>query len=156
MALQSLIPSSFRTLSRRFREDDPFYNFRRELERFFEPDWVFKRENLLLSPSIEVKESDKELIITAELPGVEEKDIDVSLSDNTLTIRGEKKAEKEEKGDNYYVSERSYGNFSRSFTLPYEVDADAIKAKFSKGVLTVTFPKTKAIQQKTRKIEVKV
>lgn len=156
MPLQSLIPSRLRTLSSRIRDTDPFYDLRREMERLFEPDWFFKRENLLLSPSIEVKESDKELIITAELPGVDEKDIDVSLSNNTLTIKGEKKAEREEKGDNYYVSERSYGNFSRSFTLPYEVDQDAIEARFSKGVLTLTFPKSEFMQQKIKKIEVKV
>ncbi len=155
MSLESIIPFPSRRLTNKIRENDLFYNLRRELDKFFEPDLSFKRENFSLMPSIEVKENNNELIVTTELPGVDEKDIDVSLSNNTLTIKGEKKSEKEETEDNYYISERSYGNFSRSFTLPYDVEPEAVKAKFSKGVLTISFSKSQAMQQKTKKIEIK-
>ncbi len=107
------------------------------------------------SPSIDVKESDRELRVSAELPGMDEKDIEVSLSRDSLTIRGEKKEEKEDKGKDYYRMERSYGSFSRTIPLPTEVEQEKVKAEFKKGVLTVTLPKTaKAIKEK-KKISVK-
>lgn len=93
--------------------------------------------------------------IKAELPGVEEKDIDVKLVDDRLVIRGEKKEEKREKETGYVMSERSFGRFERSFALPRDVDMDKITATFTKGVLTVKLPKTVEAKQHERKITVK-
>jgi HSP20 family protein len=87
---------------------------------------------------------------------MDEKDIDVRLSEDTLTIRGEKKEEREEREEgNYYVSERRYGSFQRSFRVPKGIDPDKVDANFQKGVLTITLPKTPEAQQKAKKIEVK-
>jgi len=94
-------------------------------------------------PSVDVSATEKELIVNAEIPGVEAKDIDVNLAGNVLTIKGERKREHEEKEENLHRVERSYGSFYRSLSLPSEVDADKIKASYKKGVLRVTMPKTK-------------
>lgn len=107
------------------------------------------------APAVEVSETDKAFTITAELPGMDEKDIDVSVTGDLFTLKGEKKQEKEEKSKNYYLSERSYGQFQRSFTLPAGIDRDKISAEFGKGVLTVTLPKSAEAQQQQKKIEVK-
>lgn len=106
------------------------------------------------SPRVDVVENGKEVRITAELPGIEEKDVEVSCSSDAITIRGEKREEKEEKGDERYRLERSYGAFRRTVALPCEVDADKASAKFSKGVLTVALPKA-APAAKAKKIEIK-
>jgi HSP20 family protein len=102
---------------------------------------------------MDVTETAKEIEITAELPGLEEKDVQINVADNVLTIRGEKKAEKEEKEKNYRLVERSYGAFERTLELPEGVNADAIKANIAKGVLKVIIPKPEPAQAK--KIEVK-
>jgi HSP20 family protein len=102
---------------------------------------------------MDVAETDKEIEITAELPGLEEKDVQINIADNVLTVRGEKKAEKEQKDKNYRLVERSYGSFERSLELPEGVNADAIQASIDKGVLKVTVPKPAPAQSK--KIEVK-
>jgi HSP20 family protein len=106
------------------------------------------------SPDVDVAETEKEITVTAELPGLDEKEIDLNLSDNVLTIRGEKKAEKEEKGKTFYRSERSYGVFERVIPLPIEVQEDKVEAEFTKGVLTVHLPKSPAAQKKTKKTEI--
>ncbi|MGO9785457.1 MAG: Hsp20/alpha crystallin family protein [Stellaceae bacterium] len=106
-------------------------------------------------PAVDVTEDDKAYKIAAEMPGVEEKDIDVSVNEDTLVLKGEKRQEKEEKGKNTYVSERSYGSFQRAFALPEGVDRGKIAADFSKGVLTVTLPKTPESQKQQKKIEIK-
>jgi len=103
-------------------------------------------------PSVDVSETEKEIIVNAEIPGVEAKDIDVNLAGNVLTIKGERKREHEEKEENLHRVERSYGSFYRSLSLPSEVDADKIKASYKKGVLRVTMPKTKRAAGK--KIEI--
>lgn len=108
----------------------------------------------LLAPSIDVKETDKAIEIQAELPGVDQKDVEVSYANGVLTIKGEKKAEKEESQAGYRFSERSYGSFLRSFSID-DVDADKIAASFDKGVLKVTLPKAPAAAAKTKKIEIK-
>jgi HSP20 family protein len=108
-----------------------------------------------LSPSADLSESDKEIQATIELPGMDEKDIEVLLTDDRLTIKGEKKNEREEKEKDYHVIERSYGSFQRSFTLPAEVDAAKTSAVFKNGVLTVTIPKSASAKAAVRKIEVK-
>jgi HSP20 family protein len=104
------------------------------------------------SPVIDVMEKDKEYIVKAELPGVKEEDVDVSISGNMLTISGEKKTESETKKKGYYYSESSYGNFSRSVTIPSNVNTDKIEACYDKGVLEITLPKT--AEAKTKKVKV--
>jgi HSP20 family protein len=110
--------------------------------------------NGLISLAMDIGEDDKAYSVSAELPGLDEKNINVSVKGGALVIEGEKRQEKEEKGKDNYLSERSYGSFKRSFSLPDDVDADKVKAEFAKGVLTVTLPKTAAAQS-ARKIEVK-
>ena len=108
-------------------------------------------------PAVDVIDKEKEVEVRAELPGMDEKDIDVRLSGDTLTIQGEKKEEREEReeGGSYYVSERRYGSFQRSFRVPEGIDRDKVDASFRKGVLTITLPKTPEGQQKTKKVEIK-
>jgi HSP20 family protein len=107
------------------------------------------------APAVDVAETEKAYEITAELPGMDEKNIDVKVADGSLTIRGEKQEEKEEKKKDYYLHERHFGSFERSFSLPESVDADKIGAAFKKGVLTVTLPKKPEAQKPAKKIEVK-
>ena len=107
------------------------------------------------SPSIDVVENDKALEITTELPGVSEKDVEVTIVDNMLTIRGEKKAEKKDEKDDYRMVERSYGSFRRSLRLPFEVSADNIDAHFKDGILKVVLPKPPEVEAKTQKIAIK-
>ena len=108
-----------------------------------------------LSPSAEVSETENQYEITVELAGMDEKDIDLTVTDDVVTLRGEKKADRETKEKDYHLTERSYGAFRRSFALPSGVDVAKIKAGFSKGVLTLTLPKTREAKSKTRKIPVK-
>ena len=108
-----------------------------------------------IAPRVDVSEDDQAYEITAEMPGVEEKDVEVTVKDDRLTLRGEKKSEKEEKKKDYHMTERSYGSFERSFRLPGNVDAENIKAEFAKGVLTLTLPKTAEAKAKERKIAIK-
>lgn len=158
MNLKSLIPvGRDRSLA---GSGNAFMSLQREIDRLFEdfgrgfPSLpAFGGNGAGLMPSIDVTETDKEIEITAELPGLEEKDVQINVADNLLTIRGEKKAEKEEKDKNYRLIERSYGSFERTLELPDGVNADAIKASIAKGVLKVTVPKPAPAQAK--KIEVK-
>ena len=108
-----------------------------------------------IGPRVDVTEDDDAYEITAEMPGVEEKDVDVTVRDDRLTLRGEKKTEKEEKKKDYHMTERSYGSFERSFRLPGNVDAANIKAEFAKGILTLTLPKTAEAKARERKIAIK-
>ena len=107
-------------------------------------------------PSMDVSETDRQLKVTAELPGVDDKDIEVTLTDGVLTVKGEKRSESEEedKDKHHYRLERSYGAFRRSFRLPPGIDADDVSASFDKGVLKVTVAKKEAAESATRKIEV--
>jgi HSP20 family protein len=109
------------------------------------------------APAIDMSEDEQAYRISAELPGIDAKDIDVSVSGDTLVLKGEKRQEREEndKNKNYHFSERSYGSFQRSFELPSSVDRNKIMADFSKGVLTITLPKTAESQKPVKKIEVK-
>ena len=109
----------------------------------------------LAAPAVDMSEDEKAYKITAELPGVEAKDVEVSLSGDMLMFKGEKHQEKEEKDKNYYLCERSYGAFQRSFQLPDGIDRDKVAADFAKGVLTITLPKTPQAQKQSKKIEVK-
>jgi len=135
---------------------DPVASLRREMDRVFED---FSRDFGWAPPAttdmrIDVSETDAEIKMEAELPGVEEKDVEVMLSDGRLTIKGEKKQEKKEKEKDYYLHERSYGSFARSVTLPFDADPDKIKAKFANGVLTVTLPKPPEAKAKAKKIPI--
>jgi HSP20 family protein len=145
------------------REDffDPFVTFRREMDRMF--DDFFGSGALrpasagwqAITPAVDIDETDKELVVTAELPGVGDKDVEVSLAGDILTIKGEKKAEHEEKNGNSYYMERRFGSFSRSVRLPFEVRDEKVDAKFKDGVLTIHLPKPEELQRSVRKIEVK-
>ena len=107
------------------------------------------------SPQVNMAESDKDIRVTAELPGMDEKDIDISISKNTLTIKGEKKEEKEEEEKDYYYAERSFGAFRRVISLPCEIDTKKVDASFKKGVLTITLPKIVPSEAEVKKISVK-
>lgn len=113
------------------------------------------REGAMTVPNVDVKETDKAFKFTVELPGIEEKDVELTLSDGLLTIKGEKRSETEEKDENYHLSERSYGSFSRSFRVPDSVDGDKVNATFDKGVLTIDLPKSEEAKKKSRKIGIK-
>jgi len=151
----------------------PMESLRREIDRLFddfdggfrmlsshrpifdiEPFW--RRERALMSvPAVDIAETEKTYEITAELPGLEEKDVEVKLANGGLTIKGAKNEEKEEKKKDYYLHERRYGSFERYFPVPEGVDKDKIEATFKKGVLTVTLPKTPEAQKAEKKIPVK-
>ncbi|QAU50070.1 Hsp20/alpha crystallin family protein [Bradyrhizobium guangzhouense] len=109
----------------------------------------------IAAPAVDVAEGDKAYEITAELPGLDEKNIDIKLVNGGLTIKGEKREETEEKKKDYYVSERRYGAFERYFTLPEGVNADKIEATFKNGVLKVVLPKTEDAQKPAKTINVK-
>jgi HSP20 family protein len=106
-----------------------------------------------VNASLNVSETEKEIRITAELPGVTEQDIDVSLDDDVLTVRGEKKFERTDEKETYHFVERSYGTFQRSLRLPFSVNPDQVQASFENGVLTVRLPKT-GRQERSRRIQV--
>jgi HSP20 family protein len=162
MALWDIVPSRKKSVPARREEENPFALLRREMDSLF--DNFFRGADIepfesrfgVFSPKVDITENEKEIKISAELPGMDEKDIDVSLQNNTLTIKGEKKEEKEDKGKDYYKMERSYGSFSRSIPVPVEVETDKVEAKFNKGVLSITLPKTAKAVAETKKIAVKV
>ena len=105
-------------------------------------------------PTLDVSETKNDFVVKVELPGMDQKDIDVSLSDGHLTIKGEKKKEKEEKEENYHFIERSYGTFTRSVQLPKEVKHDKISASYKNGILKVVLPKSEEAKKKEVKIKV--
>lgn len=105
-------------------------------------------------PAVDIAEKDNAYEITAELPGMDEKDIEVKYASGMVTIRGEKQVETEEKKKDYHLSERRYGSFQRSFSVPEDVDADKLEASFAKGVLKVTLPKSQAAKKSEKKIPV--
>src|SRR5512135_1131995 len=127
---------------------------RREMDRLFEDffaprAWFGGRPwEAEWSPAVDVSETPEAVTVKAEVPGLDPKDIDISLVGDVLTIKGEKKSEREEKKENYHLVERSYGSFSRSLRLPAAVDIDQIDAKYDKGVLTITCPKKEPVKPK--------
>lgn len=167
MSVRDLIPWS-RSGSRSpslYRDDDrnPFLSLHREMNRLF--DDVFRGfDNRLpgfaaLSsfnggwPSVEISETEKEIRVTAEVPGLDQKDIEVLLDDDVLTLRGEKRSETEDRQKQF--SERYYGRFERRIPLGYEVEADKVDAQFKNGVLTMTLPKTAKAQSQVKRIAIK-
>ncbi len=148
---------SFRSLIARYPEGaDPFFSMGRALQRSLDDAWRgFPTEAAAMNVALDVKEDDKAFHVAADLPGLTEKDIDVSFDDGLLTIRGEKKVEREEKKDTWHIVERSSGSFARRLSLSAAIDAAKIAAKFEKGVLTVTLPKLAEEKASARKIEIK-
>lgn len=137
------------------REDEyPLDRWRRDIGSFFDRFWgaPFASEGEF-TPQVDVTETDDQVKVSAELPGMDQDDIEVSLSRNVLTISGEKRQEREEEREGYVYAERSYGSFRRSVTLPASVQADQAEAVFNKGVLDITFPKTEEARSR-KKIEV--
>jgi HSP20 family protein len=127
------------------------------LRRMFDAEPMFRPTTSLTmpTPAIDIAEEPTLYRLTAELPGMSEQEIELVLAGDTITLKGEKKQESEQKDKNYTMSERSYGSFQRSFSLPDGVDRDKIDASFAKGVLTVTLPKTTAASAQSKKIDVK-
>jgi HSP20 family protein len=156
MAEKSITPIKTQSVAER-PSGSLFTSLQREIDRVFDDftrGWPsFQMNSADLTPRMDIAETDKDIEITAELPGLDEKDVQVHVSDNVLTIKGEKKAETEQKDKNYHMVERSYGSFYRALNLPTGVNADAIKANLANGVLKVTVPKPVAAQAK--KVEVK-
>lgn len=143
-------------------ERDPFTSFRRQIDRLFD-DFFVPLETRSFTPpsaagawpSLDVHETEQAYKVTAELPGLEQKDVEVSLRDNMLTISGEKREERKEEDGGRTYAERTFGRFQRTIPLDAEVDADKVNASFKNGVLTVEAPKNPAARDKTRRIEVK-
>lgn len=160
---KSLVPwKNNRSQTPALREDyfDPFVTFRREMDRMFDHffDGFPGRAGNgpgAIAPAIDLDETDKEMVITAELPGVTDKDIEVSLAGDVLTIKGEKKTETEEKKGGSYYTERRYGSFARSLRLPFEVKDEDVDAKFKDGVLKIRVPKPAEMHSQVRRIDVK-
>lgn len=170
MAIRDIAPWRWGGL-RRPGEERPFQVFgteieslHRDIDRLFESIWTGGVEPSLLSaawttrdvaPRLDFVDDDNRFRLTVELPGMTDKDVDVSLTDRTLTISGEKKEDKEKKDKEVYRRERAYGSFRRVMELPGDVDADKIHAAFQDGVLTIDLPKSKEAQEKVRRIPVK-
>jgi HSP20 family protein len=106
------------------------------------------------APPVDIYETEDAIVLKAELPGVDPKDVEVRVEDNTLYLKGERKFEKEVKEQNYHRVERSYGSFARSFSLPNSISTDKVKAEFKDGLLTLTMPKREEAKPKTIKIDV--
>ena len=136
----------------------PLTGFRREMQRtmddFFRGWWAAPwTEGSAWAPALDVRETESEIVVELEAAGMKPEELDVSLTDGTLTVRGERKSEREEKEESYHLRERSYGSFCRAVSLPSGVDADKVSSKFENGILTITLPKSE--QAKPKKIEVK-
>jgi HSP20 family protein len=146
---------------------EPFERFRREMDRLFEDfsGGLFGRSSFepmrrteaafRTMPAVDVAETDKAYEIKAELPGLDEKNIEVKVANGVLSIKGEKQEEREEKDKDYYRRERSFGSFERSFQLPDDIEQDKIDATFKNGVLSVVLPKSAEAQKQAKKIEIK-
>ena len=166
MSIKDLVPRIGRKpLPVRQEDADPFRDFQRQMNRLFDDFFggfpLAERETgagwapAAFTPRVDVSETDTEVKVSAELPGMDEKDISVELQDDVLVLRGEKKREQEEKGKNWYRREQSWGSFQRAIELPAGVDAGKAKAQFKKGVLTFTAPKRpeEQVRRKTVPIE---
>lgn len=147
------------------RSLDPFSRFRTEMERFFDsfngaglfPRSVFETGSLrdsFVVPQLDVRETEKSFVVTAELPGLDEKDIDVTLADGLLAMKGEKKSEKTSEKDSLHVTERRYGAFQRVVRLPEGIDEEKVSATFDKGVLRVEVPKSPAALKGPKKVQI--
>lgn len=139
---------------------DPFkdsMSLRKRMDKLFDDFFTEKDEGKEMisgtwSPSVDINEAGNALVLTAELPGIEEKDIEIEIEGNTLTLKGKREFEKETKKEDYHRIERSYGSFYRSFTMPNYVDQDKIEAKHDRGLLKITMPKKPELKPKKVKI----
>jgi HSP20 family protein len=165
MELRNLAPwHSSRTPERGiFPLDTTLDSLHREFDRMFESFWRGMGPQPFASsiwgfngavPAIDQSEDETAYHVAVELPGIEEKDVEVSLVDNDLTIRGERILDKEEKEQNYYLRERTRGSFRRSLSFPVQIDENKVKAAFADGVLSITLPKTKEAQKKAKTIAI--
>lgn len=139
---------------------DPFLAFRHEMDRLFDSFFTPSRFGVgdfgafSFNPAVDLTENDNEICLRAELPGVEEKDVEIKLDGDVLTIRGEKREERTEDGDQRRVVERSYGSFERSLRLPFEPEESEVKAEFKNGVLTVTAKKPAELSKPSKRIPI--
>lgn len=155
MVLRSLVSQSRFPFA---RLDDPFLSVQRALQRSMDDVWnglPTLTEAASMPVRIDVKEDDKAYTVSADLPGLTEENVDITFEEGVLTIRGEKKVERDQKKDTWHVTERSFGSFARQISLPAAVKEDAIEAKFEKGVLTVILPKEAEAQKAAKKIQIK-
>lgn len=158
MDFRSLMPFGRRDIT---SGEDAFTAMRREMDRLF--DEMTRGMGLtrltpaegMMTPRVDVRETDQAVEVCADLPGVDEKDLDLQFADNVLTIRGEKRREAERREEGYHLVERSYGRFFRRVPLPVEVEVDKAEARFERGVLTVTLPKSATAERRAHRIEVK-
>jgi HSP20 family protein len=155
---EKLIPwKKHAALPERWRNEDPFDVLHREINELLD---VYHRgfggldRRMAGSPGFELSETEDEIRVKVELPGMDEKDISVELEEDMLTIRGERKDEKETKKRNYHVSKMSYGGYRQSIALPARVDREKSKARFKRGVLTLTLPKTEQAKTHQKRIPV--
>ena len=162
--LKSLVPwrNNNKSQTPAVRDDffDPFVTFRREMDRMFEGFFGGAPGNPQsnwrhLTPAVDVDENEKEIIVTAELPGITDKDVEVGLAGDILTIKGEKHSQHEQKNGDSSYTERRFGSFSRVVRLPFEAGEEAVDAMFGNGVLTVRIPKPAHLQRAVRRIEVR-
>jgi HSP20 family protein len=146
-------------MRRREREGESFMRPFDELRRMMQNFWMTPLEGFEqwgeFVPKVDVKEEEKEIIVSAELPGMDQKDLDVTVTEDSVRIAGEKKQEEKEEEKGYYRRETSYGSFERVIDLPTEVEQDKVEAEFRNGVLTIRLPKSEAAQAKHRKIKIK-
>lgn len=171
MTLREIVPWRWGGLRRWEPEEGPFGTIRRQMETLHrEMDRLFDEMTTetvrpsitplawgreFATPNIDETEDDKAFYVSIELPGMDEKDVDVMLSGRLLTVRGEKKEDEKQEGKDYYRRERTFGSFRRTLELPGEVDESKIEAAFKKGVLRITLPRTKEAQAKIKHIDVK-
>lgn len=168
----NLTPWTSKRLPIRREEEHPVYSLQREMNRFFDeffrgsgnvwerfgefPPLYGEQQSITeITPHIDMSETDKELVVKVDLPGMTDKDVDISINRDLLTITGEKKQEKEQNEKGWYRMERQYGSFSRSIPLPYEIEADKAEALYKNGVLTVKLPKSAVQQRAVKNITVK-
>lgn len=160
MDFKSLLPFGRNAAPAANGDVDPFTALQREINRAFDDVWHNYRMPAMfggdgtLAPKIDIKETEAGLQVTAELPGVDEKDIAVELDGDRLSIKGEKKMEKDEAQKGYHLKERSYGMFQRILPLPFAPRAEEVQAQFAKGVLTVTLKRPPEAAAKVKKIDV--
>jgi HSP20 family protein len=162
MTLRELIPFTKKSVPVKRDYENSFAFMRHDMDtlfddffRGFEVDPFFRSHTTAFSPKVDVTENDKEIRVSAELPGINEKDIDITLNHDSLTIKGEKKEEKEDKGKDYYRMERSYGSFCRSIPIPVEIETDKVNASYKKGILKIRIPKSPKSVEEKKKIKVK-
>lgn len=146
--------------NRQKENEHPFLELHKEMNRLFgnfshsffdDTSWV---KEMPVTPKMDVVENEKDVQVTLELPGMDEKDVEINLEDDTLVIKGEKKSENEKNKDGYHLMERSYGSFHRTLRVPSGLDSEKIEAKYYNGVLKLTLPKTEEAIKNVKKIEV--